>query len=210
MWNSSSVLYFFWHWHFWVICQLFWRMSLGSDLSDYSLMISFRSCVLTEPPPGWSCVLLSAHYQAAPDVKVASTGFSRFPAGAVIKSPPANAEDARDVGLIPGSGRSPGAGNGNPFQCSCLENPMARRAWQPTRHRVAKSPVRLSADRPGSSTLMLLFSLSLAVRKYLYIVQTSISTQRFDNSLIIFVWINYWFGNDAYKSVIFPMFHFFI
>ena len=128
MWNSSSVLYFFWHWHFWVICQLFWRMSLGSDLSDYSLMISFRSCVLTEPPPGWSCVLLSAHYQAAPDVKVASTGFSRFPAGAVIKSPPANAEDARDVGLIPGSGRSPGAGNGNPFQCSCLENPMARRA----------------------------------------------------------------------------------
>ena len=98
-----------------------------------------------------------------------------------------NARDARDAGSAPGSGRSPGAGNGNPFQCSCLENPMARRAWQPTRHRVAKSRVRLSADRPGSSTLMLLFSLSLAVRKYLYIVQTSISTQRFDNSLIIFV-----------------------
>ena len=107
-----------------------------------------------------------------------------FPGGSGVRNPLAN---AGDVGLIPGSGRSPGAGNGNPFQCSCLENPMARRAWQPTRHRVAKSRVRLSADRPGSSTLMLLFSLSLAVRKYLYIVQTSISTQRFDNSLIIFV-----------------------
>ena len=133
MWNSSSVLYFFWHWHFWVICQLFWRMSLGSDLSDYSLMISFRSCVLTEPPPGWSCVLLSAHYQAAPDVKVASTGFSRFPAGAVIKSPPANAEDARDVGLIPGSGRSPGAGNGN--------LPVATPVFLPGKSRGQRSPV---------------------------------------------------------------------
>ena len=42
----------------------------------------------------------------------------------LVKNPPANAGDARDVGSIPGSGRSPGAGNGNPFQYSCLENSM--------------------------------------------------------------------------------------
>ena len=44
---------------------------------------------------------------------------------------PANAGDVRDAGSIPGSGRSPGEGNGNPLQCSCLENSMDRGAWQP-------------------------------------------------------------------------------
>ena len=48
--------------------------------------------------------------------------------GTVVKNPPANAGDARDVGSIPGSGRSPGEGNGNPLQYSCLENPMDRGA----------------------------------------------------------------------------------
>ena len=57
----------------------------------------------------------------------------------VVKNPPANAGDGRDVGLIPGSGRSPGGGNGNLLQYSCLENPMDRGAWQATVHRVAKS-----------------------------------------------------------------------
>ena len=46
----------------------------------------------------------------------------------VVKSPPANAGDARNVGSIPGSGRSPGGGHGNPFQYSCLENPHAQRS----------------------------------------------------------------------------------
>ena len=46
----------------------------------------------------------------------------------MIKNPPANAGDIRDVGLIPGSGRSPGGGHGNPPQYSCLENPMDRGA----------------------------------------------------------------------------------
>ena len=45
----------------------------------------------------------------------------------MVKNPPTNAGDA---GLIPGSGRSPGGGNGNPLQCSCLGNPMNRGAWQ--------------------------------------------------------------------------------
>ena len=57
----------------------------------------------------------------------------------VIKNPPDNAGDERDTGLIPGSGRSPGKGHGNPLQYSCLENPVDRRAWQGTVHRVTKS-----------------------------------------------------------------------
>ena len=47
----------------------------------------------------------------------------------VVKNLPANAGDARDSGLIPGSGRSLGVGNGSPLQCSCLENPMEGGAW---------------------------------------------------------------------------------
>ena len=52
-----------------------------------------------------------------------------FPGGTVVKNLPANAGDARDAGLIPGLGRSPGAGNGNPLQYSCLENPVDNGAW---------------------------------------------------------------------------------
>ena len=50
----------------------------------------------------------------------------------MVKNPSANAGDARDVGLIPGWGRSPGGGNGNPLQFSGLENPMGRGAWWAT------------------------------------------------------------------------------
>ena len=50
-----------------------------------------------------------------------------------------NAGDTGDVGLIPGSGRYPGEGNGNPLQYSCLENPMDPGAWRATVHRVTKS-----------------------------------------------------------------------
>jgi len=47
----------------------------------------------------------------------------------VVKNPPANAGDVRDAHSIPGSGRSPGGGHGNPLQDSCLENPMDRGTW---------------------------------------------------------------------------------
>ena len=57
----------------------------------------------------------------------------------VVKNPPANAGDMRDVGSVHGSGRSPGGGHGNLFHYSCLENPMDRGAWRATVHRVAKS-----------------------------------------------------------------------
>ena len=62
----------------------------------------------------------------------------------MVTNLPANAGDVRDVGLIPGSGRSPGGGNGNPLQCSCLENPMDRGAWWAAVHKVTKSRTRLS------------------------------------------------------------------
>ena len=65
----------------------------------------------------------------------------------MVKNPPAKAGDIRDVGLIPGSGKSPGGGHGNPLQYSCLENPMDRRAWWDTVYGVTKSwthPKRLS------------------------------------------------------------------
>ena len=61
----------------------------------------------------------------------------------VVKNPPANAGDIRDSSLIPGWGRSPGGGNDNPLQYSCLENPRDRGARRATVHRVAKSPTRL-------------------------------------------------------------------
>ena len=62
----------------------------------------------------------------------------------VVKNPPVNVGDIRDVGLIPGPGRSPGEGHGNPLQYSCLENPLDRGAWQATVHMVAKSQTRLT------------------------------------------------------------------
>ena len=54
-----------------------------------------------------------------------------------------NAGDVRDVGSIPGLGRSPGGGHGNPLQYSCLENPMDRGAWRATVHKVAKGQTGL-------------------------------------------------------------------
>ena len=50
--------------------------------------------------------------------------------GLVVKNPSTNSGDIKDVGLIPGLGRSPGEGNGKPLQYSCLENPMDRGAWR--------------------------------------------------------------------------------
>ena len=57
----------------------------------------------------------------------------------MVKNPPANVGDIRDLGLIPRSGRSPGEGNGNPLQYSGLENPMDRGVWLATVHGIAES-----------------------------------------------------------------------
>ena len=61
-----------------------------------------------------------------------------FPGGSVVKNLPATAEDAEDLGSTPGSGRSPGEGNDNPLQYSCLGVPMDGAAWQATDHGVAR------------------------------------------------------------------------
>ena len=66
-----------------------------------------------------------------------------LPGGLVVKNPPADVGDIRGLGSIPGLGRSPKGGHGNPLQYSCLENPMDRGVWQAIVHRVTKSPTQL-------------------------------------------------------------------
>ena len=70
------------------------------------------------------------------DEKNILEGFSK---ALVVKNMPANSEDIRDAGLIPGLGGSPGGGHGNPFQYRCLEKPLDRGAWWATVHRVTGS-----------------------------------------------------------------------
>ena len=72
------------------------------------------------------------HLSCAVDLEPALEG---FPGGSVVKNPSANAASA---GSIPGSGRSPGEGNGNPFQYSCLRNPLDRGVWRAAVYGVAE------------------------------------------------------------------------
>jgi len=78
--------------------------------------LMFKSCFSLEVP-------VSLHILDYSFVLLSDLG------GAVVKNLPASARDARDMGSIPGSGRSPGVGNGNPLQYSCLENFIDRGAW---------------------------------------------------------------------------------
>ena len=66
-----------------------------------------------------------------------------FPDGSVVKNPPTN---AGDMGLIPGLGRSPGEVNGNPFQYSCLGNPIDREAWWASVHGVTRVGHNLASE----------------------------------------------------------------
>ena len=75
----------------------------------------------------------------------------------VVKNPSVNAGDIRDVGSIPVLGRSPGEGNGNPLQYSCLENSMDKGAWQATTHGVAES------DMTEQLTLSLMLASKVAI-----------------------------------------------
>ena len=90
----------------------------------------------------WFILLLaSGIYQlpmSVPNTQLWARGFS---GGSMVKNSLAN---VGDMGLIPGWGRSPGEGNGNPLQYSCLENPMNRAVWWATVHRVAKNQTWLS------------------------------------------------------------------
>ena len=89
------------------------------------------------------------HFQSSGNTIYRSYLSLYFPGGSAVKNPPAI---AGDKGSIPGSGRSPGEGNGNPLQYSCLGSPMDR-AWRATLHRVSrKSRTRLS-DENNKATL---------------------------------------------------------
>ena len=88
----------------------------------------------------------------------------------MVKNSPANAGDIRDVGSLPGSGRSPGGGHGSSLQYSCLENPMDRGAWQATVHGIAKSQLKRLSTHAHTH-----ISLHVCVCVYIYIYLTSLS-----------------------------------
>ena len=80
--------------------------------------------------------------------------YKGFPHGPVVKNPPANIGDARDTGLIPGWGRPPGQGHGNPLQYSCLRNLMDRGAWWSTVHGVARVGHDLDTKLPPPKVVL--------------------------------------------------------
>ena len=141
-------------------CQwkVFWEV-VGQKVSPFNLSqtllvsdVLYVPCSLTGPPvvkitqadgyygawPGW-VVSISV-------LPIAVFHCLSFSEGSMVKNPPTNAEAARSTstGLISGSERPPGRGNGNLLQCSCLENPMNRGAWWATVRGVAKSQAGLS------------------------------------------------------------------
>ena len=87
--------------------------------------------MLLPPRDNWQCLETSFGYHRR--------GCWASQGALEAKNPPANAGDVRDLGSIPGLGRSLRGGNGNPFQYSCLENPKDRGVWQAIVHGVIKS-----------------------------------------------------------------------
>jgi len=94
--------------------------------------LDFCSSLITDLPP-----------YHLPFSSVISLQYGASHVASVVKNKPANAGDVRHLGLTPGLGRSSGEGHGNPLQYSCLENSMARGAWQATVHGVTKSRIQL-------------------------------------------------------------------
>ena len=82
----------------------------------------------------------------------------------MVKNPPTNAGGRRDVSSIPGLGRSPGREHDNPFQYSCLENPMDRGDWQATLYRVTKSWTRLK--RHNTYTIIVTIKKTTAIMSF--------------------------------------------
>ena len=121
---------------------------LEKEMATHSSILAWRITWVEEPGG-----LQSIGSERAGHDLVSKSQPQRFPGGTVIKNPPANAEDTGDPSSTLGSGRSPGEGNANPLQYSCLGNPMDRGAWRATVHGVAKSQTRLSvtySTAPGT------------------------------------------------------------
>ena len=89
----------------------------------------------------WDCQIIWKFYFQF--VKETPYCFPGFHVELMVKNPPANSRDIKDVGLIPGSGRTPGGGHGSPLQYFCLQNPMYRGSWWATVNRIAKSRAQL-------------------------------------------------------------------
>ena len=132
-WRSCHVL-------FPVASSLLLRVLLHLCLSAFSIngaswhcLKPVPTCSLPMPLASHACCMkesLQTLFPSVPVLRGADVG-SGFPGSRVMKNLPVN---AGDLGSIPGSGRSPGAGNSNPLQYSCLENPMDRGAWRATVH----------------------------------------------------------------------------
>ena len=118
-----------------------------------------------------------------------------FPWGSEVKNLPAN---ARDVGSIRGSGKSPGWGNGNPFQYFCLKNPMDRGAWRATVHGVAKSQTQLSklahtrihrSSRKGRCNQSLILLSNCSFYSYILVVWKKTSFKSLhEKKLLLWIW----------------------
>ena len=115
----------------WNILKTYIYLTSSGRLGGLTLKTGFKKSVV------FRCLKLYALKNA--HNWLVTPAFRASQVALVVKNLPASAGDVRDSGLIPGLGRSPGGGNGNPLQYSCLENPMDRGAWQATVHRVAKS-----------------------------------------------------------------------
>ena len=112
--------------------MLFWAFAVSSaDFTRRLRKVEAITDVLLSAQP--APLPLSGWYSSSGTSQVAL----------VLKNPLFNAEDIRDMGSIPGSGRSPGGGHDNPLQYSCLDNPMDRGAWWATVHRISKSQTLL-------------------------------------------------------------------
>ena len=104
----------------------------------------------------------------------------------VVKNLPASTGDKRDLGSIPGSGRSPGGGNGNPLQYSSLENSMDREAWWATVHRVTKRRTWLKQLSMHAHRDLLMQSLKLFSGYFVYPLSFS--------PLLLPSFVNWWFS----------------
>ena len=123
-------------WTHWFSFLLLWCITL------IDLHILKNTCIPgINPTWAWCMSFLMCYWILFAKILLKIFASMCFPGGSEGK---ASAYSAGDLGSIPGSGRSPGEGNGNPLQYSCLENPMDGEAWYATVHGVAKSRTRLS------------------------------------------------------------------
>ena len=103
-------------------------------------------CIYTHTYAFTKFMLISIAQEKVPNGNTSEVNYGQwesFPGGSVLKTIPAN---ARDMALIPGLGRSPGGGNGNLLQCSCLENAINREAWWATVHSVTEMDTTEAAE----------------------------------------------------------------